>query len=218
MKKIFTINIACIFLASLYGCGTIKNLNSEDGYPYGGIKNAVTFEGPCNVATVCVLYYPLIIIASPFIIADIALSAIGDTVTYPIAKSIETDRINELKKIPGVYSYENEACYYSYSFQKEQKGSVHKKKLMRVETEFRSKYESEDKWHICEPRSGQSLYRGPMVCSKNVSGWNYYENKVLIYDGNHQYLSVVKEEEKIIGLKLSSENPKCQGELFLRKN
>jgi uncharacterized protein YceK len=69
------------------GCGTVSNF--KDGYkketrPYGGVRIAAESFGNEDPITVGLLW--------PALVSDIALSAVGDTVTLPVTASIAVAR------------------------------------------------------------------------------------------------------------------------------
>jgi uncharacterized protein YceK len=78
MGRVFSFAVAL----ALTGCGTASNLIPKDGRPpplevYGGVSQSVeTLRTACG-DLVSVPY-------APFLVPDVALSAIGDTITLPI--------------------------------------------------------------------------------------------------------------------------------------
>ena len=62
----------------LSGCSTIDTNRKDRGHPYAGTQNAIT-TAPCNLA----LSGTILFIPAPFIIADIPLSFIADTIFLP---------------------------------------------------------------------------------------------------------------------------------------
>jgi uncharacterized protein YceK len=73
-------------LTASIGCGTVGNLRAERPLPYGGVVNAgettqvmTDHMKKDDVATNCLV----VLLAGPPIICDVALSAVGDTLTLP---------------------------------------------------------------------------------------------------------------------------------------
>lgn len=86
------IAVAALTLAGLTGCGTVQNLTPAlEGQmkPYGGAQIAVEECIPTSAR-----YYDVAFAMGwPFYIADVGLSAIGDTLTLPITGSVTIWRI-----------------------------------------------------------------------------------------------------------------------------
>jgi uncharacterized protein YceK len=197
MKKIA---ILLMFFIPLFlsGCGAIRNLKNEYGYPYGGLKGAAwpIYSKPCNVDSACLLYYPQIIIYSPFIISDILLSSIVDTVTYPISKSKETENINRTVSVLGKYIHDENNCFVSVSIVKdgnEYRNNTERKssQISTIEVFQNSSSGSNSCNHIIQGN----------CCEAGKHHWEFgkNENDEAIIIGGRRF-TLVKDNENVTGL------------------
>ncbi len=209
MKKIVTITIACILPIFLYGCGTIKNLNIEDSYPYGGVKRAVTLGRPCNVDTACLVYYPLVVLASPFILADIILSTIGDTVTYPLSQSIHVARMNELREVSGLYVHNEKDCYISINLETNNKWYKNGQGAL---FQYNEKLLKNGVVPDCENKAEHEN------CIVTYGEWELKNGELIIDQGNHIFFSLIKTNEKVSEIVSKDGFFNCKSSIGLQKN